>query len=271
MVEYVCSRRQTLTNVFFKKSDKISVMFNYPLWFFTILSTGGSAEKNYVDGCSAFFADTEENRRYENMTIPVALVLDKTDDLLNPTSGFRASAKFSYMQFRSSSIKNLKSFDLNFSYNYSLDELKKTVLAFKVVKRTLIGKSIDNIPIDKRIYAGGINSVRGFANQMATEMVVGKEAPMGGKSSIEFCTEIRRKISGDFGAVLFFDGAKIFQNQSHNPALQIEKKRWFLSYGLGIRYLTSAGPIRVDLAFPIKRRKYIDSRFQLIISIGQAF
>lgn len=269
--EYICSRHQELTNVFFKKSDKISLMFNYPLWFFTTMRAGGFIEKNYVDGCAVFFANTDENRRYENATIPFEVVLDKTDDLLNPTSGYRASAKFSHMQFKSSSIGNLQSLDLNFSYNYPFDEFKKTVFAFKIVKKTLFGKDIDKIPLDKRIYAGGISSVRGFANQMATEMVIGEETPMGGKSSIEFGTEIRRKISGDFGAVLFFDGAKIFQNQSHNTALQIEKKRWFLSYGVGVRYYTSAGPIRADLALPVKRRKYIDSKVQFILSLGQAF
>lgn len=268
--EYACSRRQELTNVFFKKSDKVSVMFNYPLWFFTTVRTGGFVEKNYVDGCDVLFTKARGNQDYENITIPLEIFLDKTDDLLNPSSGYRASAKLSHMQFKKTTIGNLQSFDLNFSYNHPLDQFKKTVLAFKVVKKTLIGKMIDNIPIDKRIYAGGINSVRGYANQMATEMIVGEETPMGGKSSIEFATEVRRKISGDFGVAVFFDGAKIFQNQPHNTDIQIKEKRWFLSYGAGVRYYTSAGPIRADLAFPIKRRKYIDGRMQFIISLGQA-
>ena len=81
--------------------------------------------------------------------------------------------------------------------------------------------------------------------------------------------EGRRRFTEDFGGVLFFDGAKTFQNQIAN--LPIEKKRWFLSFGTGIRYFTSIGPIRFDLAFPIKRRKGVDSKMQFIMSLGQTF
>jgi translocation and assembly module TamA len=71
--------------------------------------------------------------------------------------------------------------------------------------------------------------------------------------------------------VVFFDGAKVFQNKSSYADLQTEKKRWFYSVGMGIRYFTSIGPIRVDFAFPIKRRKGVDSKMQFIMSLGQAF
>jgi translocation and assembly module TamA len=203
--------------------------------------------------------------------MPLEFVLDKTDDLLNPTSGYRVTCKFSEIFFKHSTIGQLKTFDMNFSYNIALDELKRNVLAFNVSRKSIVGQKIDLIPVDKRIYCGGMNSVRGFANQMATEMVVGEDTPMGGKSAIEFNAEFRRRISPDFGGVLFFDGAKVFQNQSRYNDLRIEKKRWFYSTGIGIRYFTSIGPIRIDFAFPIRRRRGIDSKMQFIVSLGQAF
>jgi translocation and assembly module TamA len=113
--------------------------------------------------------------------------------------------------------------------------------------------------------------VRGFANQLATEMIEGQDTPMGGKSSIEFNAEIRRKITKDIGAVVFVDGSKIFQNQSNDPNLRTEKKRWFFSLGVGVRYFTDIGPIRIDIGFPLERRKGIDSKMQFFISLGQAF
>ena len=130
---------------------------------------------------------------------------------------------------------------------------------------------VDDIPIDKRLYAGGINSVRGYANQMACEIVKGEDAPFDGKKLFEFNTEIRRKFNSSFGGVLFFDGAKVFENKSRYERIKLEKRRWFCSVGLGVRYFTSIGPIRVDFAFPIKRRKGIDSKMQFIMSLGQAF
>jgi translocation and assembly module TamA len=270
-LESSVSRRQELTNVFFKKCDKVSLVFNYPLSPVTAANLGVELEKNYIDGSEAFFRESDDNRRYEDVDLPIELVFDNTNDILNPTEGYRASVKFCYSQLRHSPCKRIQRLDYGFSYNYALDKNKKDIFSFYVFQKLIICGSLDDLPLDRRLYAGGMNSVRGFANQMATEMVVEGDSPMGGKSSFEFCAEIRKKFNEDYGFVLFFDGAKIFQNKSKKTYLQTEPKRWFFSYGLGIRYFTSIGPIRVDFAFPIRRRKGVDSRMQFIISLGQAF
>jgi translocation and assembly module TamA len=268
---YTISRRQELTNVFFKKSDRISLIYNYPLTQHMLLNAGGNVEKNYVDGPVVFFQNDRQGKNYENFSIPIELILDETDNLLNPSSGYRLFAKFSKMFLRHSLDGSILGFDVDFSYHYPLDQLKKTVVAFNISRKSVFGGRVDDIPVDKRIYAGGMGSVRGYANQMATEIILGEDTPMGGKSSLAFNSEIRRKITQNFGMVLFFDGAKVFQNNSCYENLKTEKKRWFLSTGIGIRYFSTIGPIRVDFAFPIKRRKGIDSRMQFVISLGQAF
>ncbi|MDR2794186.1 MAG: BamA/TamA family outer membrane protein [Holosporaceae bacterium] len=270
-MESIISRRQELTNVFFKKSDKISVMFRYPLSAVTLMRIGCSAEDNYIDGCEVFFRNAEDNRRYHCLHFPLEFIFDNTDDFLDPTEGYRSSIKFCYTRLRGAQINALYNLDLGFSYNYALDELKKNVLSFFVAQKNIIGNKIDDIPLDKRLYAGGMNSTRGYAYQMASEMVLAVDSPMGGKFSLEFGAEIRRKISQNFGLVIFSDGAKISQNRSQKPYLQTEPKRWFFSVGAGMRYFTSIGPVRIDFAFPLRRRKGIDSKMQFIISLGQAF
>ncbi|MDR1551755.1 MAG: BamA/TamA family outer membrane protein [Holosporaceae bacterium] len=269
--EYCVSRRQELTNVFFKRSDQVSVRFSYPLPNSLLLKIGGCLEANSIDASEVFFRGKNSDKKYENFSIPVEIILDKTNDLLNPTSGYRVEGKFSEIFFKHSTIGILKTLNLLFSYNYALDDLKRTILAFKARKKSVFGQKIDLIPIDKRIYTGGINSVRGFSHQMATEIVAGEETPMGGKSSLEYSAEIRRRFSESFGGVIFFDGSKIFQNSSIHMDLQTEKKRWFYAVGIGIRYFTSIGPIRADFAIPIRRRRGIDSKLQFIMSLGQAF
>ncbi|GHT90768.1 outer membrane protein assembly factor [Alphaproteobacteria bacterium] len=279
--EYILSKRQELTNVFFKKSDKASLMFYYPLSKVTSMELGCSLEGNHIDSNKVLLND--KNKRYSSINIPIGFVFDNRDDQLNPTEGYKAFAKFCRMQLRRASVAYLHNLEFGFSYNYAIDELKKTVFSFNVSKKNIIGGKIDDIPLDKRLYAGGMNSVRGYEYQKATEMIMItdeksptdekssiKKLPMGGKSSLEFNVEIRRKINADFGVVVFFDGAKISQNHSKRPELKMEQKRWFFSVGLGVCYFTSIGPIRIDFAFPLKKRKD-DSRFQFYISLGHAF
>ncbi len=270
-LECVCTKRQELTNVFFKKLDKGSLILNYPLWFFTDVRTGCLLERIYTNGVGSLPEHVDYKSHYENVIIPVEFIINRTDDVLNPTRGYRAFAKFHHICLNNARVRNLEYLDFSFSYNYSLDRSQKTIFAANVSKKFLLGKNIDDIPIDKRIYAGGMNSVRGYANQLASEKVQNYNTHMGGKSSFEFNTELRRRLTQAFGAVVFFDGAKIYGNSSKFEELKTEKKRWFLSYGLGIRYFTSIGPIRVDFAFPIKRRKGVDSKMQFMINLGQAF
>lgn len=308
--EYVVSRRQELTNVFFKKNDKLSLIFSYPLWYFSAVRFGVIAENNYVDFADEYGPNKsssgnasseqeeengeeknkestektietenkvklyEENKRkkYKDFSLPLELVIDRTDDPLNPTKGYKLSISYAYTKFRKTKhIDHLQTLGSTFSYNFPLDNVKKSVLAFNVIYRMLLGKSVDNIPLDKRLYSGGMGSVRGYANQMATDAIQGKEMVMGGKSSLEFNSEFRHKFTKDFGGVLFFDGARIFQNQPNDKDIKLEKKRWFYSLGFGIRYFTAIGPIRADFAIPVRRRKKIDSKMQFILSLGQAF
>ena len=265
------SRKQELTNAFFKKCDKISVALEYPLSSKIHARISGVSEKNYLDGYRIFFENERMHRGYENYSIPIEIFIDETNDFLNPTSGYKAGVKFVRTQFHNASLNGMNLIGLNFSYNHSLDESARNVLAFSIEYKCVMNGGIDDIPLDKRIYAGGLGSVRGFGNQMASEVISNEKIPAGGKASLEFNAEYRRKINSTIGVVAFLDGARIYKNRSRIRELAIEKKRWFLSAGLGLRYFSSIGPIRVDLAFPLKRRKGIDSKMQFIISLGQAF
>jgi translocation and assembly module TamA len=69
---------------------------------------------------------------------------------------------------------------------------------------------------------------------------------------------------GDFGVVGFVDAGSV--NRSSVPSL--EGTRFGL--GVGGRYYTSFGPIRIDVARAINRGP-LDPAFALYISIGQAF
>ena len=78
--------------------------------------------------------------------------------------------------------------------------------------------------------------------------------------------EVRAKVSDRIGLVAFLDGGSAFEPVW--PDLE-EGLGW--GAGLGFRYFTSVGPLRLDVGFPLNRREDIDDKFQIYLSIGQAF
>lgn len=265
----VVSRRQELTNAFFKKSDKVLVSFGRLMDNGITANVGSSIEQNYVDACDAFSHNCDHGIHYTCLSFPVEIVLDRTDNLLNPTEGYKFGTKVSHSVLHGTKVGDLSEFGISYTYNLPIDTLKRTMIACNMKYSQIIRHHIDNIPVDKRLYAGGMNSVRGYANQMACEVIQGEKVPLGGRKRIGFATEVRRRFSSNLGGVIFVDGARVFDNFSKRVTL--DNRRWFCAFGIGGRYFSSIGPIRVDFAFPIKRRKDIDSKMQFIMSIGQAF
>jgi len=122
--------------------------------------------------------------------------------------------------------------------------------------------NIDEIAPSRRIYAGGGGSVRGFGYQQLGPKDP-QNNPIGGLTSTELAFEARYRF-GNFGIVPFVDAGRVGGNST--PGFS------GLRYGTGIggRYYTNFGPLRFDIATPIKRQPG-ESKIALYISIGQAF
>jgi translocation and assembly module TamA len=137
------------------------------------------------------------------------------------------------------------------------------VAAFAAVS-SIQGASLPELPADKRIYAGGGGSVRAYGYQMAGPLDANNN-PIGGRSSLELSLEARVKITQTIGIVPFFDAGSYYTN----PVPQLDKQI-FYGPGLGLRYYTPFGPVRLDIATPLRRRS-ADAPVQVYISLGQAF
>jgi len=90
--------------------------------------------------------------------------------------------------------------------------------------------------------------------------------PVGGRSSTEFGVELRWRIFGAFGLAAFVEAGAVYDGSVPDWGQDLQ---W--GAGLGGRYLTAIGPIRLDVAVPINRRNDIDDAFQILVSLGQAF
>ena len=123
---------------------------------------------------------------------------------------------------------------------------------------------------DRRLYLGGGGSILGYKYQLAGPLD-GDNDPIGGRGSLEFGVETRIRFNENWGMVLFYDGG-ILSDEKY-PKFSDSS---FHGAGIGGRYYTDFGPIRLDLAFPLRVRrdankKRVDDAFQVYISIGQAF
>jgi outer membrane protein insertion porin family/translocation and assembly module TamA len=121
-----------------------------------------------------------------------------------------------------------------------------------------------DVPLFRRFYAGGIDSTRGYGRHLVGPLNE-FESPVGGRSLAEANLELRHPLWGPIGGVLFFDAGMV-RRQPFSWAVED------LQYGtgVGLRYKTPVGPLRVDLGFPLDPPPGEPS-WRIHFSIGQAF
>jgi len=195
-------------------------------------------------------------------SVPLQYVYDNRDSRLNPTRGFRvlAYAEPSYDIMSGAAFLKLKG---EGSAYQSLDTASKFVLAERVAVGSIVGTGLENVPADRRFYSGGGGSVRGYAYQgIGPKDFTGQ--PIGGLSFFETSVEMRFAVSDTIGIVPFVDAGTVSTKSVPNFS---EVK---VGAGVGLRYVTPFGPLRIDAAVPLNRDPG-DPHFGIYAGIGQAF
>ncbi len=129
---------------------------------------------------------------------------------------------------------------------------------------TIFGATRDQLPADQRLYAGGGGSLRGYAYQMAGPLAPNNR-PLGGRSLVQIGTELTIKLTDKIGLVPFVEAGNVYDSSMPNPTRGL-----LYDTGLGLKYDTPVGPVQLDVATPLVRRR-ADGPVQVYISIGQAF
>jgi translocation and assembly module TamA len=192
--------------------------------------------------------------------LPVSLTYDGSDDLLDPQSGFRLGGRISPEYSLQSGSRGYARVQIDGSYYQPVAE--NIVVAGRVRLGSIVGANRFNIAPSRRFYAGGGGSVRGYGFQRIGPRD-GDDDPIGGNALAEFSLEARVRF-GDFGVVPFFDVGNVYA-QSYPDFSGLR-----YGAGIGVRYYSSFGPLRIDVATPLNRQTG-DSRIGVYISLGQAF
>lgn len=207
----------------------------------------------------------DHDQAYFIVSLPLGAGIDTSDSLLDPTRGFRVSGRVSpeiSMQNGVTSTYLRTQFDLS---GY-LPLGDTAVLAARGRVGSIIGAPVYDIALSRRLYAGGGGSVRGYGYQRISPRN-GEGDPNGGRSLVEFAFEARVKtglFDGAMSVVPFVDAGSVTRSSTPDfTSLQF-------GVGVGVRYQTGFGPIRVDLAMPLNREPG-DAPYAVYIGLGQAF
>jgi translocation and assembly module TamA len=240
------ANRERQTNIIWQKK-----------WTWSLGSELIASDEKAVD------ADTAAIRRRTFLiaAVPGTLSYDGSNDLLDPTRGFRLSARLSPELSLQNGIFGYARLQLDGSAYQPVSG--RVVIAGRVRLGTIIGASRDRIAPSRRFYAGGGGSVRGFGYQDLGPRDPIFNDPLGGRSLAEFALEARIRV-GNFGIVPFIDAGNIYTS----PLPHLNKLRF--GTGLGVRYYSSFGPIRIDVGTPLGRRPG-EPRVAVYVSLGQAF
>ena len=211
--------------------------------------------------------------------VSLSLFRDTRDDGLDPNEGTFVSADNDLAaRALGSEVGFVKTF-LGVLAFHRLPWERRTVLALgwrvglaqgfeREVERVLI----DDLPASERFFAGGDTTVRGFSvDRLGTEETISESGfPRGGNGVVVLNAELRVNVWKELGMVGFFDAGNVFARVEDVDLTELRP-----AAGLGLRYRSPVGPIRIDVGFNLDPREIVPGRPErkavLHVSLGQAF
>ncbi|MGF1475710.1 MAG: autotransporter assembly complex family protein [Geminicoccaceae bacterium] len=198
------------------------------------------------------------------LSLPARFAWDTSDNLLDPTDGFRLQVEGEpFVDTLGEGLTFGKIFT-DYRHYTQISEAPWLVLATRFGVGSIFGEALEDIPADELFFAGGGGSVRGIEFQFASPLDEDDD-PIGGRSILLGAVELRTRVTETIGFAAFVDAGSAFEESipDFNEDIRV-------GAGLGFRYITPVGPLRVDVGVPVDRRS-TDEAFQIYISLGQAF
>ncbi len=220
-------------------------------WF-----SGGTIDRSNI-------RDVVSRRQFVSLGGALGARLDRSDDALQPGQGFRLDARVEPFFVTGDDSLFFARFSGGASTYLHIPGAPRLVAALRARAGTILGASLLALPADRRFFAGGGGSVRGFSFQAIAPRDA-NNAPIGGKSFTEQSVELRRAIGRRWGVAAFVDSGSA--EADARPGFD----NFRVGAGAGLRYDAGFGPLRFDLATPLDRRPG-EPRVQIYLSIGQAF
>ncbi|MFN3739886.1 MAG: outer membrane protein assembly factor BamA [Thermodesulfovibrionales bacterium] len=190
------------------------------------------------------------------------LVYDTRDNPFDPTKGILTGGRLKIAsEYLGSEVEFLK-VTVDASTYISLSKRFVLALGMKGGAAWPFGKT-EEIPIVERFFLGGRSSVRGFSQDSLGPKI--NDTPVGGDLFLQTNLELRWRALRAFSIVVFLDGGDVWLK---DEGISLGDMRY--SAGIGLRYNTPAGPIRLDYGQKLERGPG-ESKGEVHFSIGHAF
>ena len=210
-------------------------------------------------------SDLQGTRRFSLFGLEVRGERDTSNDRHDPTAGSRLKMSLNPYYGTGDNRVNFLTGRLGLTGYHAVDAAERYTLAGRARLGSIVGESTESLPANKRFYAGGGASIRGYRFQSVGPLAP-DNTPLGGRALFEVSAELRAKITDTIGGVIFLDGGNVYDDELPDLSTNLQ---W--AVGIGGRYFTAFGPVRLDFGFPINGRDGVDDVMQFYISIGQAF
>lgn len=209
--------------------------------------------------------DSVENGNFPLFELPLYFRWSSADQLLDPSTG----STWQYIVTPTLNVRHGAKFylseELIQSIYYPATKDKRVVFAQKITLGSILSSGLDDVPVPKRFLGGSEEDLRGY-KYLTVSPLFHHHKPIGGRSAIYYTFETRFRVTKSIGLVPFFDAGNVYK-----AVFPTFGGKWRKSVGLGVRVFTFIGPLRFDVGFPLNRRKGLDSKYRLFVSIGQMF
>lgn len=216
-------------------------------------------------GLGYLYAETEDDlgkRSFSLVTLPLSLTWNTRDSDLDPRNGWYVNAEATPFLDTDGDGNGARLYADLRGY-YALGERERTVLAGRLQIGSVIGPEIEDTPPDFLFFSGGAGSVRGQPYQ-SLDVNLRDGVDVGGRSFVGLSGEIRQDIGESLGLVAFADAGYVGED-----SMPDDEGNWHSGAGVGVRYKTGLGPLRLDVASPVGGDT--GKGVQIYLGIGQSF
>jgi translocation and assembly module TamA len=218
-------------------------------------------EYEWIDG-----RDDLDRFRHRNLGLPVGLNWDRRNSKTDATAGFYLDAEVKpFVGFGTTDSGLRLAFDTRVYRGFGADD--RVVLAGRLQGGALFGADLLDAPRNSLFYSGGGGTVRGQPFQSLGVTIPGNRLEpqtAGGTRFVAASVEARVRVTDSIGAVAFVDVGTVSDATFTRAGDDLHA-----GAGLGLRYLTGFGPIRLDVAAPVAGDT--GDGVQVYVGIGQAF